>query len=41
MGKQFEDSVRQKEQKHYCRPFRKTQSNTRTLEASIEHDPHS
>ena len=38
-GKQFEGSGQLKEQKHCSRPFRKTQSNTRNLKASMEHGP--
>ena len=37
--KQIENFRRKKKQKHCSRPFKKTQSNTRTLKASIEHGP--
>ena len=36
-GKEFEDLGRWREQKHCSRPFKKTQSNTRTLKESTEH----
>ena len=42
-GFQVENSVKisdeKKEQKHYSRPFKKTQWNTRTLSASAEKGP--
>ena len=34
-GKQFEDFRRKKEQKHYSRPFKKPQWDTRTLKPNI------
>ena len=38
-GKQVENLGQEKEQKHCSLPFRKTQSNTRSLKAPIEHGP--
>ena len=38
-GKEFEDFIRKKEQKHYSRRFKKTQLITRTLNTSIEQGP--
>ena len=35
-GKQFEEFRRKKGQKHYSRPFKKTQGNTRPISATIE-----
>ena len=38
-GKEFEDFIRKKEQKHFSRRFEKTQLITRTLNTSIEQGP--
>ena len=38
-GKQIEDFRRKKKQKHYSRPSKKNQWNTRTLNALIEQGP--
>ena len=38
-GKQIEEFRRQKEQKHYSRPFKKTQRESRTLKPSTENGP--